>query len=122
MLNTMTMEQINKSLKNSKGVAGKIMNKRQMELNRIEKEVRQEMNNDFKMMARYTQSLTIEDVYGKTNDTVEYVEAEVVGIVGQDIEFTDRKDLVELPSWCMSYSSGIRYTERIESPFVQRMY
>lgn len=128
MLNTMTMEQINEGLRNNKGVAGKIMNKRQMEsmnkeLNRVEKEVRQEMNNDFEMIARFTQSLTKEDVYGKTTDTVEYMEAEVVGVVGQDIEFTDKEDLVELPYWCgTSCTSGIRYTESIESPFVQRMY
>lgn len=128
MLNTMTMEQINEGLRNNKGVAGKIMNKRQMEsmnkeLNKVEKEVRQDMNNDFAKIAAFYNTMTIEDVYTNTNDTVEYMEAEVVGVVGQDIEFTDREDLVELPYWCgTSCTSGIRYTESIESPFIQRMY
>lgn len=130
MIKGLTMEQFEKELRLNGKVKGAFMNKREVEelkkeLNTIEKEVRKEMNknNDFEMIARFCNTMTMEDIYTNTTDTVEYMDAEVVGIVGQDIEFTDREDLVELPYWCgTSCHSGIRYTESIESPFIQRMY
>lgn len=91
------------------------------DLRTVEKEVRKEMkdNGEFSMIAKFYNTMTIEDVHG----TVECIDAEVVGVAGQGIEFTDKEDLVELPYWCgTSCTSGIRYTESIESPFIQRMY
>lgn len=126
MIKGLTMEQFEMELRANGGLKGRIMNKREAmnrELNAIAEEVKKEMSNDFEKIAAFYNSITIEDVYGKTTNEVEYIEAEVVGVVGKDIEFTDREDLVELPYWCgSSYNGGIRYTESIESPFIQRMY
>ena len=119
MIKGLTMEQFEKELRLNGGVKGRLMNRRDMQITE-ERTIREEEKDMFIEVCRYMNTLTKEEVYG--NNAVEYVEAEVVGVVGQDFEFTDREDLVELPSWCTSSVSGIRYTETIESPYINKLY
>ena len=75
------------------------------DLRTVEKEVRKEMkdNGEFSMIAKFYNTMTIEDVHG----TVEHIDAEVV-----DIGF-----------YGTSYATtSIRYTESIESPFIRKIY
>lgn len=94
-------------------------------------EVGQEMSN-FEMIAKFTQELTMEDVTmietreemertehvhnNTTTADVEYMEAEIVGIVGQDIEVgIAEEDRVDIGFYGTSYATeGIRYIERLE--------
>lgn len=120
MMNTMTMEQLNNALRGEGKAMGRLMNKREMEsikneLLTMEKEVRQEMSN-FEMIARFTNTMTTEDVYGNSTTDVEYMETEIVGIVGQDIEVgIADKDKVDIGFYGTSYATeGIRYTDALE--------
>lgn len=83
------------------------------DLRTVEKEVRKEMkdNGEFSMIAKFYNTMTIEDVHG----TVEHIDAEVVGIVDRDI--------VDIGFYGTSYATtSIRYTESIESPFIRKIY
>lgn len=128
MIKGLTMEQLNEGLLNG-GVAGRIMNKREVEamrneLKTIEKEVRTEMSN-FEMVARFMNGLTKEDVYNTVEavDTVEYMEADIVGVVGQDIEIVDaEEDRIDLMYGSSYVNSGIRYTEDIDLMFGTKLY
>ena len=121
MMNTMTMEQSNNALRGKGKAMGRIMNKREMEsikneLLTVEEEVRQEMSN-FEMIAKFTNTMTKEDVYSNTTTDVEYMEA---GIVGQGIA---EEDVVDIGFYGTSYATtGIRYTESIDSPFIKKLY
>ena len=123
-MNTMTMEQLNNALRGEGKAMGRIMNKREMEsikneLLTVEEEVRQEMSN-FEMIAKFTNTMTKEDVYSNTTTDVEYMEAEIVGIVGQGIA---EEDVVDIGFYGTSYATtGIRYTESIDSPFIKKLY
>lgn len=91
------------------------------DLRTVEKEVREEMkdNGEFSMIAKFYNTMTIEDVYG----TVEHIDAEVVGVVDRDIEIVNKEDIVDIGFYGTSYATtGIRYTESIESPFIRKMY
>lgn len=134
MMNTMTMEQLNNELRGRGKAMGRIMNKREMELINNEltmedvtmitiketrEEVKEEMErtNDFEMIAEFVQGLTMEDVYSNTTtEEIEHVEAEIVGIVGQDIEVgIAEEDRVDIGFYGTSYATeGIRYIERLE--------
>lgn len=134
MMNTMTMEQLNNELRGRGKAMGRIMNKREMELINDEltmedvtmitiketrEEVKEEMErtNDFEMIAEFVQGLTMEDVYSNTTtEEIEHVEAEIVGIVGQDIEVgIAEEDRVDIGFYGTSYATeGIRYIERLE--------
>lgn len=120
-MNTMTMEQLNNALRGEGKAMGRIMNKREIEsikneLLTVEEEVRQEMSN-FEMIAKFTNTMTKEDVYSNTTTDVEYMEAE---IVGQGIAEEDR---VDIGFYGTSYATtGIRYTESIDSPFIKKLY
>ena len=88
------------------------------DLRTVEKEVRKEMkdNGEFSMIAKFYNTMTIEDVHG----TVEHIDAEVVGIVDRDIEIVDKEDI---GFYGTSYATtSIRYTESIESPFIRKIY
>lgn len=134
MMNTMTMEQLNNELRGRGKAMGRIMNKREMELINDEltmedvtmitiketrEEVKEEMErtNDFEMIAEFVQGLTMEDVYSNTTtEEIEHVEAEIVGIVGQDIEVgIAEEDRVDIGFYGTSYATeGIRYIEKLE--------
>ena len=123
MIKGLTMEEVNNGLRMNGGLRGIIMNKREVEsmkneLKTIEKEVRKEMNN-FEMIANYINSITKEDIY----NTVEYMDADVVGIVGDDIEIgiadEDRIDLMYGTSYA---NDGIRYTDNIDLMYGTRLY
>ena len=124
-MNTMTMEQLNNALRGEGKAMGRIMNKREMEsikneLLTVEEEVRQEMSN-FEMIAKFTNTMTKEDVYSNTTTDVEYMEAE---IVGQGIEVgIAEEDRVDIGFYGTSYATtDIRYTESIDSPFIKKLY
>lgn len=125
MIKGLTMEQLNEGLLNG-GVKGRIMNKREVEamkneLKTIEKEVRVEMDS-FRMVAQFMNGLTKEDVYS-TVDTVEYMEADIVGVVGQDIEIVDtNEDSIDLMYGTSYVDSGIRYTDDIDLMYGTRLY
>ena len=119
-MNTMTMEQLNNELRGKGKAMGRIMNKREMEsikneLLTVEEEVRQEMSN-FEMIAKFTNTMTKEDVYSNTTTDVEYMEAEIVGTVGQGIEVgIAEEDRVDIGFYGTSYATeGIRYTDPLE--------
>lgn len=119
-MNTMTMEQLNNALRGEGKAMGRIMNKREMEsikneLLTVEEEVRQEMSN-FEMIAKFTNTMTKEDVYSNTTTDVEYMEAEIVGTVGQGIEVgIAEEDRVDIGFYGTSYATeGIRYTDPLE--------
>lgn len=123
MIKGLTMEEVNNGLRMNGGLRGIIMNKREVEsmkneLKTIEKEVRKEMNN-FEMIANYINSITKEDIY----NTVEYMDADVVGVVGDDIEIgiadEDRIDLMYGTSYA---NDGIRYTDNIDLMYGTRLY
>lgn len=123
MIKGLTMEEVNNGLRMNGGLRGIIMNKREVEsmkneLKTIEKEVRKEMNN-FEMIANYINSITKEDIY----NTVEYMDADVVGVVGDDIEIgiadEDRIDLMYGTSYA---NDGIRYTDDIDLMYGTRLY
>ena len=65
--------------------------------------------------------MTKEDVYSNTTTDVEYMEAE---IVGQGIEVgIAEEDRVDIGFYGTSYATtGIRYTESIDSPFIKKLY
>ena len=120
MMNTMTMEQLNNALRGKGKAMGRIMNKREMEsikneLLTVEEKVRQEMSN-FEMIAKFTNTMTKEDVYSNTTTDVEYMEAEIVGTVGQGIEVgIAEEDRVDIGFYGTSYATeGIRYTDPLE--------
>lgn len=109
----LTMESINKGLELNKGVAGKIMNKRQMESSSvlIKEEVR--TMDSFDMVCKFINSITVEEIYN--TDTVEYMDADVVGVVGNDIEIgVAEDDRVELIYGDSYVTDGIRYTDSID--------
>ena len=119
-MNTMTMEQLNNALRGEGKAMGRIMNKREMEsikneLLTVEEEVRQEMSN-FEMIAKFTNTMTKGDVYSNTTTDVEYMEAEIVGTVGQGIEVgIAEEDRVDIGFYGTSYATeGIRYTDPLE--------
>lgn len=123
MIKGLTMEEVNNGLRMNGGLRGIIMNKREVEsikneLKTIEKEVRKEMNN-FEMIANYINSITKEDIY----NTVEYMDADIVGVVGDDIEIgiadEDRIDLMYGTSYA---NDGIRYTDDIDLMYGTRLY
>ena len=123
MIKGLTMEEVNNGLRMNGGLRGIIMNKREVEsmkneLKTIEKEVRKEMNN-FEMIANYINSITKEDIY----NTVEYMDADIVGVVGDDIEIgiadEDRIDLMYGTSYA---NDGIRYTDNIDLMYGTRLY
>ena len=125
MMNTTTIELLNNALRGEGKAMGRIMNKREMEsikneLLTVEEEVRQEMSN-FEMIAKFTNTMTKEDVYSNTTTDVEYMEAE---IVGQGIEVgIAEEDRVDIGFYGTSYATtGIRYTESIDSPFIKKLY
>ena len=88
------------------------------DLRTVEKEARKEMkdNGEFSMIAKFYKTMTMEDVYGNTTTDVEYMEAEIVGIVGQGIEVgIAEEDRVDIGFYGTSYATeGIRYTDALE--------
>ena len=124
-MNTMTMEQLNNALRGEGKAMGRIMNKREIEsikneLLTVEEEVRQEMSN-FEMIAKFTNTMTKEDVYSNTTTDVEYMEAEIVGL-GIEVGIAE-EDRVDIGFYGTSYATtGIRYTESIDSPFIKKLY
>lgn len=88
-------------------------------IKKTREEVKEEMErtNDFEMIAEFVQGLTMEDVYSDTTtEEIEHVEAEIVGIVGQDIEVgIAEEDRVDIGFYGTSYATeGIRYIEKLE--------
>ena len=91
------------------------------ELKTLEKEVRREMENtnQFNKVVEFYNTMTIEDIYG----TVEYMDAEVVGVVGDDIEIgVADEDRVELMYGDSYINDGIRYTESIDLMYGTTLY
>lgn len=119
----LTMERINEGLSNRRGVAGKIMNKREMEsikneLKAVEQEIRTEMDS-FSMVAQFINGITSKDIH----NTIEYVEAEVVGVEGQDISIgVADEDRVSLMYGTSHVNDGIRYTDSIDMIYGTRLY
>lgn len=123
MIKGLTMEAVNNGLQINGGLRGRIMNKREVEsmkneLKAIEREVKQEMNS-FNKVVEFYNTMTIEDVYS----TVEYMDAEVVGVVGDDIEIgVADEDRVELMYGDSYINDGIRYTESIDLMYGTTLY
>lgn len=109
----LSMESINKGLELNKGVAGKIMNKRQMEASSIivKEEVR--TMDSFDMVCKFINTMRVEEVYN--TDTVEYMDADVVGVVGDNVEIgIAEDDRVELIYGDSYVTDGLRYTDHID--------